>query len=150
MSTESEIQVLLGEYLPQIAAQVQDARRRLAKLFPRGFELVYDNYNALGFGFSSTERASGVVISVVAYPRWVTLFFLKGAALADPKGLLQGAGSTVRSIRLSPPEVLTSRPVATLIKEALRPYATAFAKAPPLSTVIKSASAKKRPRRPKA
>ena len=148
MSNESEIRVFLGEYMPKIAAQVQDARRRLAKLFPRGFELVYDNYNALGFGFSSTERASGVVISVVAYPRWVTLFFLKGAALSDPKGLLQGTGSTVRSVRLSPPEVLTSRPVAALIKAALRPYATAFAQAPPLSTVIKSVSAKKRPRRP--
>jgi hypothetical protein len=148
MSTESEIRVFLGEYMPKIAAQVQDARRRLAKLFPRGFELVYDNYNALGFGFSSTERASGVVISVVAYPRWVTLFFLKGAALSDPKGLLQGTGSTVRSVRLSPPEVLTSRPVAALIKDALRPYATAFAQAPPLSTVIKSVSARKRPRRP--
>jgi hypothetical protein len=140
--------VFLGRYLPDIAAQVQTARRRLAKLFPRGYELVYDNYNALGFGFSPTARASGVVISVVAYPRWVTLFFLKGATLADPKGLLQGKGSTVRSIRLTTPEVLSSRAVATLLKEALRPYTSAFAQAPPLSTVVKSVSAKQRPRRP--
>jgi hypothetical protein len=122
----------------------------MAKLFPKGYELVYDNYNALGFGYSPNLRASGVVVSVVAYPRWVTLFFLKGARLSDPNGLLQGRGSTVRSVRLTSPDLLASKPVASLIKEALRPCAAEFAKAPRLSTVIKSVSAKQRPRRPAA
>jgi len=150
MSNKSEIQGFLGRYLPEIAAQMRRARSHLAKVFPRGYELVYDNYNALGFGYSPTTRASGVVISVVAYPRWVTLFFLKGARLSDPKGLLQGKGSTVRSIRLTSPEMLASKAVASLIKAALRPYSAEFAQAPPLSTVVKSVSAKQRPRRPAA
>ena len=119
MPTSREILEFLDKYEPNIVAQVQAARKHLAKLFPRGYELVYDNYNALVFGISSSERASDAVVSVAAYPRWVTLFFLKGAALSDPAGLLQGEGSTVRSIRLSPPEVLASKAVTALIKNRL-------------------------------
>ena len=145
-----EVRPLLAKYLPEIVAQVQAARRHLAKVIPRGYELVYDNYNALAFGFSPTDRASGAVVSIAAYPRWVTLFFLKGAKLSDPSGLLQGEGSTVRSIRLTTSKVLSSKAVTALIKQALRPHAAAFAQAPPLTTVIKSISAKQRPRRPNA
>ena len=148
MSASREVRTFLAKYEPVIVAQVQAARKHLATLFPRGYELVYDNYNALVFGISTTERASDAIVSVAAYPRWVTLFFLKGAALSDPAGLLEGEGSTVRSIRLSPPEVLESKAVTALITQARCPYDAAFAQAPRLSTVIKSVSSKQRPRRP--
>ena len=150
VSTSPEIRAFLAKYELEIVAQVQAARKHLAKLFPRGFELVYDNYNALVFGISSSERASDAIVSVAAYPRWVTLFFLKGAALSDPAGLLEGAGKTVRGIRLVPFDVLASKAVTALIEQAVRPYRAAFARAPRLSTVVKSVSRKQRPRRPRA
>ena len=40
----------LARYNPEIVAQVQEVRAHLAGRFPQGFELVYDNYNALAFG----------------------------------------------------------------------------------------------------
>ncbi|HEY7672109.1 MAG TPA: hypothetical protein VIC71_07815 [Gammaproteobacteria bacterium] len=80
----------------------------------------------------------------------MTLFFLKGAALADPAGLLEGKGSTVRGIRLTPFEVLESKAVTALIEQARRPYIAAFAKAPRLSTIVRSISPKQRARRPSA
>jgi len=116
-------------------------------LFPRGHELVYDNYNALVFGFSPTERTSDALLSVAGYPRWVTLFFLRGAALDDPHKLLQGAGSQVRSIRLAAVECLDRPEVLSLIEQAVQPHAAAFGAAPALSTVVKSVSLKQRPRR---
>jgi len=124
------------------------AREKLRARIPRGFELVYDNYNALAIGFSPTDRSSAAVISLAAYLRWVTLFFLQGAGLEDPLGMLQGAGARVRSVRLADPETLDDPRVAKLIDQALVEHATAFARAPALSMIIKSASAKQKPRRP--
>jgi len=45
---------------------------------PGAVELVYDNHNALAIGFGPTERASDAVFSIALFPRWVSLFFLRG------------------------------------------------------------------------
>jgi hypothetical protein len=149
-STESQISAFLGKYTPTIEGQLGDARARLRALFPRGYELVYDNYNALVFGISPTEHASDALISVAGYPKWVTLFFLWGANLPDPNGLLEGQGKRVRSIRLKHPADLGSPAIAELISLAVVPHQAAFLVAPSLTTLIKSVSAKQRPRRPAA
>ena len=46
--------------------------------------------NALAIGFGPTERASEAIFSIAVFPRWVSLFFLQGAGLPDPDGILQG------------------------------------------------------------
>jgi hypothetical protein len=149
--TSSAVQIkgFLAKYSPAIAADVQFARRALKRLVPRGFELVYDNYNTLAFGFSPTPRAGGAIVSVAAYPQWVTLFFLHGKGLKDPDGLLQGSGARVRSIRLAPVKLINARPVQELLRQALAPHQQELSAAPRLSSVVKSVSAKQRPRRPK-
>jgi hypothetical protein len=149
-SVESQVATFLAKYTPAIEAQLRDARSRLRALFPRGFELVFDNYNALVFGFSPTERSTDAFISVVGYPKWITLFFLHGAGLHDPHGLLEGKGSQVRSIRLKSPAELSSPEVAALISQAVRPHEPVLHAAPALQTIIKTVVAKQRPRRPKA
>ena len=145
---ETRIATFLDKYSAEVASELRDARIRLRAKFPRGFELVFDNYNALVFAFSPSERTSDAFISVAGYPRWVTLFFLRGADLDDPAGLLEGQGKQVRSIRLKRPEDLNSREVEALIVQAIRPHATALLAAPELTTIVKSVSAKQRPRRP--
>jgi len=145
---EARIRSFLSKYQPAVAADLSAARAWLKDFFPRGFELVYDNYNALAIGFAPTARASTAIVSVAAYPKWVTLFFLHGRDLEDPQGLLQGAGARVRSIRLQPMTLLESRPVRALVLQAIRPHQPALAAAPPLTTLVKSVSAKQRSRRP--
>jgi hypothetical protein len=148
-SSAAQIKGFLGRYSPAIVADVQFARRALKRLVPRGFELVYDNYNTLAFGLSPTPRAGGAIVSVAAYPQWVTLFFLHGKGLKDPDGLLQGSGARVRSIRLSPAKLINAKPVQDLLRQALEPHQPELAAAPRLSSLVKSVSAKQRPRRPK-
>ena len=145
---ESQIAAFLGKYTPAVEAQLREARARLRASFPRGFELVYDNYNALVFGISPTEHTSDAFLSVAGYPKWVTLFFLQGTNLADPNGLLEGRGKQVRSIRLKKPTDIDKPEVAELIAQAVLPHQSAFLAAPALRTVVKSVSAKQRPRRP--
>ena len=146
--TERRIATFVDRYTPAIAAHLRDARQRLRAHFPRGVEMVFDNYNALVFGIGPTDQSRDSFISVAGYPKWVTLFFLDGAGLDDPDGLLEGTGKQVRGIRLKSPADMDSPAVAALIAQAIAPHRDALAAAPPLATVVKMEVAKQRPRRP--
>ncbi len=147
-SVEQHILEFLGKYTAEMAVAAQTCRAKVHGLFPNGYELVYDNYNALVFAFACTERASGAILSIAAYPRWVTLFFANGVGLHDPDGLLQGNGVRVRGIRLNAPDDLDRPDVQQLIAQAVAAHADALAVAPALQTTVKSVSAKQRARRP--
>ena len=149
-AVERQIATFVAKYTPGIARATRMSRARLRTVFPRGHELVYDNYNALVFGYSPTERASGAIVSIAAYPRWVTLFFLHGASLADPTALLTGDGKQVRGVKLDSPADLDSPAIRALLKQAIAQRAREFRDAPALTTVVKSVSARQRPRRPAA
>jgi hypothetical protein len=146
IDTEHQIAEFIGKYTLEMATSIRDNRMTLRRLFPRGFELVYDNYNALVFAFGPSEHSSEAVLSLAAYPRWVTLFFARGASLADPNSLLQGNGKHIRGIPFIAPGQLSSEPVMSLIVEAMAPVEPALSRAPKLSTIVKSVSAKQRPR----
>ncbi len=149
-ATERRIEAFVAKYTPAIATHLRDARQRLRAHFPRGVEMVFDNYNALVFGIGATDQSRASFISIAGYPKWVTLFFLDGASLHDPEGLLEGGGKHVRGIRLKTPEDLDTPAVVALIAQAIASHAAALAAAAPLSTVIKAEVEKQRPRRPAA
>ena len=114
---------------------------------PAATELVYDNYNALVFGYGPSDRASDAVFSLAIYPRWVNLFFLHGADLPDPAYVLRGSGRQVRSIRLTSPADLEKPQVAALITSALLAAAVPLPTGRRGATIIKSVSARQRSRR---
>jgi len=115
---------------------------------PGATEMVYDNYQALVIGFCPNDRASDVICSIGVYPRWINVFFFEGDTLPDPEKLLQGNGNMVRRIMVQHADDLDRPAVHALIQEAVKRAD------PPLNTdgkrrlLIKSVSAKQRPRRP--
>jgi hypothetical protein len=146
---EQQIEKFLAKYTPEMVAAGKAARARMRKRMPGGVEFVYDNYNALVFGFGPDERPSDAVLSLALMPKWVTLCFLKGAKLADPRKLLRGSGSTVRNVRLRSVADLDDPYISDLIEDSIRAASPGFAGAgTPPRTIIKSVSAKQRPRRP--
>jgi hypothetical protein len=146
--TARQVADLIARYTPEMADAITACRRNLCARVPRGYELVYDNYNALAIGYAWADKASASLVSIAGYPRWVTLFFLYGKGLPDPDGLLEGDGVRVRSIRLASPDDLDKPAVQRLLTLALAPHEADFAAAPPLATVIKAIAAKQRERRP--
>jgi hypothetical protein len=108
---------------------------------------LYDNYNALACGFAPNERASDTIFSITVYPKYVTLFFLQGAKLPDPDGLLQGAGSVARHIRMKDEKTLDRADVKALMAIAMKIAKVPFDDAVTYTLVIKSVSAKQRQRR---
>ncbi len=146
---EKHIAGFLDKYTPEMVAAATESRARLRKEIPGGTEFIYDNYNALVFGYGPSERPSEAVLSLAIMPRWVTLCFLKGARLPDPKGLLRGSGNIVRNIRLKDPAHLDDPDVRNFIRQAIDGASPSFLGGDQ-DTVIKSVSAKQRPRRPAA
>jgi hypothetical protein len=144
---ERQVASFIGRFSPEVARVARQARGKIRRLLPGAVELVYDNYNALALAFGPTERPSDLILSIALYPRWVSLFFTRGAELADPDGLLRGSGSKIRHIVLGQAAVLDSAPVRTLIREALATHPTRLSRGRG-RTIIQSVSAKQRPRRP--
>jgi hypothetical protein len=145
---EATLAELAALYDPAIAALGLAAVARMRTRLPQANALVFDNYNALGVGFARSENASHVLLSVVLYPRWISLFFFNGTLLDDPSGLLRGEGTRIRHIRLGDPTDLARPEVESLIAQSL-----ALAEPPldPSATgrlIIKSVSGRRRPRRP--
>ncbi len=105
-AARAQLEAAIDKYDPKIAALGRKALALMRKRLPGAMEMVYDNYNALGVGFSGVDKSSKIPLSIVLYPRWITLFFMKGGALPDPERRLEGKGSTVRSIRIETPKAL--------------------------------------------
>jgi hypothetical protein len=134
--------------MPDTQALTKAVLRKMRALLPGATEMVYDNYQALVIGFCPNDRASDVICSIGVYPRWINVFFFEGDGLPDPEKLLQGNGNMVRRIMVQHADDLDRPAVRTLIQEAVKRAD------PPLNAdgkrrlVIKSVSAKQRPRRP--
>jgi len=148
-SPAAQLDSFLDKFTPEIAAQARIALRKMRARLPGAIELVYDNYNALAIGFASTDRASDAIFSIALYPRWISLFFLQnGTRLRDPGGLLAGSGNRARHIVLETPALLDAPAVQDLIAQALELSPKPIDPTQPRKLIIKSVSAKQRPRRP--
>ena len=149
---EARLSCFLDRFSPGIAGLAREIRAAMRVRLPGATELVYDNYNALVIGYGPSEKTAEAIFSIAVYPRWVTLFFLQGAGLADPQGLLKGSGSTARHLVLESAADLDQPGLKKLMADAVKSAATPIGgkKSGGGGLVIKSVSAKQRPRRPGA
>jgi len=147
VSAAKQVEGFIAKFDPKVAKLIRVSRRALRKRFPTALELVYDNYNFLAMGFCSSERASDCIVSLAAYANGVNLFFYYGAKLVDPGKLLQGNGKQVRFIRLESAAMLAKPQVEALLRAAVAQAKSPLPVAQRGRTIIKSVSAKQRPRR---
>jgi hypothetical protein len=146
-SPATQLAGFIANFEPATAALIRGVRRGLRRRLPTAVELVYDNYNFFVIGFGPTERASECVVSLAAAANGVMLSFLQGASLPDPDGVLLGAGKQNRFVRLPSAATLSEPAVEALLRAAVSQSPTPFPRAGRGPLVIKSVSAKQRPRR---
>jgi hypothetical protein len=150
LSAEAQLEAFLEKYTPAMARQARAARKKMRARYPHAIEMVYDNYNALVIGYCPTERPSEAIFSLAFLPDHVSLCFLQNAGvLPDPDKLLLGSGNTARHIKLKVPEDLDHQAIKALMKEAEARAKVSFDKNTEARLVIRSISAKQRPRKPK-
>jgi hypothetical protein len=147
-SPEAQLEGFLVRYAPEIAARGRAAIAWMRKRYPAANILVYDNYNALAVGFGPSQKSTEAVFSIALYPRWVSLFFLlNGTTIPDPDKRLKGSGKRVRHIILSE-GIATLESSAGLMAASVAQSGTDLVHGPAGRLIIKSISAKQRPRRP--
>ena len=147
MTPEKQLAGFIGKFSPENARTIRAARRKMRQRLPRAVEIVYDNYNFFVIGYGPSERASEAIFSIAAQASGVALCFLQGAKLPDPRKRLRGSGNVVRSVRLESAETLDDPDVKALMKVALERAKVSMPVQGAHKLVIKSVSAKQRPRR---
>ena len=141
------VEAFIAKFDPAMAKRICEVRAALRKRFPTAIEMVYDNYNFFVIGYSPTERPTDYIVSLAANSKGVGLSFNHGADLADPHKILQGSGSQNRFVRLVEGAKTLKQPhVAALIDAAEENSGKLFPKELGF-TVVRSVSAKQRPRR---
>jgi Domain of unknown function (DU1801) len=118
-------------------------------LYPHCNELIYDNYNAVAFGWGLSDKAGDVFISIAVggSGKGVNFGFNRGIELADPKGILKGEGNQWRSIKIFTIDDFPKAYMKKLLKEAHKNSVTGFKEKEQVlkgATLVKSISARKR------
>ncbi|HEY0434609.1 MAG TPA: hypothetical protein VGC95_12095 [Chitinophagaceae bacterium] len=118
-------------------------------LCPQANELIYDNYNAVAFGWSPTDRPGHGICSIAIgrSSKNVHFGFYWGSELDDPEKKLIGEGNQYRYILVTDQKKFPKAYVKKLVRQA---YANALAKVKDQKqikhglTIVKSISEKKR------
>lgn len=118
-------------------------------LYPLSNELIYDNYNAVAFGWSPTDRV-GHLFCTMAIGRTsknIHFGFYWGKELSDSKKILLGQGNQYRYILVKDKKDFPKTYMKTLLKES---FSNSLAKVKDKKqlmegkTITKSISVKKR------
>jgi hypothetical protein len=144
---QQQLDAFIAKFSDADQRLIRAVRAALRKRLPTAHELVYDNYNFFVIGYSPTERPSDAILSIAARANGVGLCFIHGAKLPDPQKLLLGSGNQTRFIRLESAAVLKRPEVEALIAAAVARSRAPLAAAGRGRLIIRSISAKQRPRR---
>jgi hypothetical protein len=144
---EKQLKSFIEKFEPSQQTLIRAVRRALRRRLPTAYELAYDNYNFFVIGYSATERPSDAIVSIAAGSKGVSLCFLRGASLRDPRAILLGSGNQTRFVRLESAAVLARPEVEALLAAAIAQAKPSFRATGRGQLVIRSVSAKQRPRR---
>jgi hypothetical protein len=145
-SAEAEVLALIAKLAPAHLRLVGAVRLWLRKRLPTAHELVYEYRDWLVISYSPNEHGYEGVLAIRASADGVKLYFNSGKELPDPEKLLRGSGKQTRSIQLEGASTLARPAVARLIEEAIARNRVPFALTGRGPVVVRSASAKQRPR----
>ena len=103
-------------------------------LYPESNELIYDNYNALAFSLSLTDKAGEVFCSMAVFAKYLNFGFNRGSEIPDPYNILTGNGSLYRYITIKNINDFLEKEIKLLLQNA---YANAISRLKPGQQFIK-------------
>lgn len=146
-TAEAQLRSFIDKFAPKDQKLIRAVRSAVRKRFPTANELVWDNYNFFVIGYSPTERPSDSILSIAARANGVALCFIYGATLPDPKKLLVGEGKQTRFLRVESADALAHPDVEALFRAAIAQMKIPMPASGRGKLIIRSVSAKQRPRR---
>jgi hypothetical protein len=144
-----DLKKFLQPFGEEMTETVLSLRDFVWDLYPTANELIYDNYNALAFGWSPTDRVGHTFCSIAVgrTSKNIHFGFYWGSEIADPEKKLIGEGNQYRYILVKELKSFPKTYMKKLLKEA---YANSLAKVKDPKqlmqgkTIVKSVSEKKR------
>ena len=106
------VEQFLDAYDPKVAKLALATRKLVLRLVPDADEKVLRPWKTIAYGCKKKFCA------ISPHARWVNLQFHSGGSLADPKGLLEGTGKSMRHVKISAAADLRGKPLADLIRAA--------------------------------
>lgn len=143
----TELRLFLKPYPQKIQDIIFWMREFVWNLYPGCNELIYDNYNAVALGWSTSDKLGDVFCSMAAFKDYTHFGFYRGNEIADPEKKLSGAGNQYRYIKVAAIKDFPKTYLKKLLKEA---YAHSKSRVKTGSqdikgaTIVKSISAKKK------
>jgi len=144
-SASAQFAALLSRFPSKIVALVKRCLPKLRRSIPCTHQVVYDYANSLVVSLGMSERGYEAIVAVAIFPDGVRLYLDK--SLPDPKGLLGGSGSKVRSVTIESAADLDNRDMKALIKAAVKHAGATSPRSGAIQIVIKSTSTKRKPRK---
>lgn len=114
----AELIKFLRPYNRAIQKLALDLRALVLEEMAPCHENIYDAYSAVAMGYGPTDRLSDGIFHIAIYAKGVNLGFNHGAALADPAGILEGAGKQIRHIKIRTPSDLERSEVRAYMRRA--------------------------------
>lgn len=123
MPTGAEIPVT--EYVRRVPASLrptmQAGRRTIKALAPKGTKETAWRSWPIRYSVDGMN-----VCGIGNYPRWVSVYFFRGAEMEDPDGVLEGSGRGMRHVKLREPKDAERPALKKLIRQAFRMGAVAM------------------------
>ena len=145
---KKELLTFLKPFGDEITDLVMWLRDFAWDLCPQANELIYDNYNAVAFGWSPTEKVGHTICSIAVgrLSKNVHFGFYWGSEISDPQKMLIGNGNQYRYILVTDKNNFPKEYIQKLVNEA---YANSLSKVKNSDlivsgqTIVKSVSEKK-------
>jgi len=123
-------------------------------LYPQTNELIYDNYNAVAFGWSTTDKLGHTFCSIAVgrSSKNIHFGFYWGSELSDPDKILLGQGNQYRYILVTDKKKFPKAYIESLVHEAYKNSLDKVKDKKQIKqglTIVKSISEKKRTNKPK-
>jgi len=114
-----ELLEFLRRYPPAVQPLTLGARKLIHEELAPCHEHIFSMPRTVVLAYSATRKviADGVCV-VTAWRQHVTLGFSRGVDLADPAGILQGAGKAMRHVRLQSLEDVGRPEIRALLRQA--------------------------------
>lgn len=115
MTPETQLKSLIEKFDARNQKLIRSVRSAVRKRLPAANELIYDYGFSLVITYSPSENGIEGIVSISARDEGVSLYFMNGPKLPDPKKLLKGSAKMVRYIPIESASRLKHPDVEALI-----------------------------------
>ena len=144
---EAQLRSCIDRLDPKNQKLIRSVRAAVRKRFATANELAYDYGRSVVIGYSPTDRGIDAIVAIAGRATGVSLYFSQGPRLPDPKGMLLGSGKQTRFVQVETARQLAHPDMEALIAATIDQARIPLPSKGKGSLIIKSAAAKKRPRR---